>query len=106
MVVVRLRRQGAKGRPFFHVVVLDKRSSRDGKFIEILGYVNYFAAVNETSVCMDLERLSYWVSQGAQISAPIKRLSKKAVPRDSLRQKKFASSQEVVASTQEVAAVV
>lgn len=76
MVVIRLSRGGAKGRPFFNVVVADKRSRRDGRFIERLGFHNPSAAASEEGTRINHERLNYWVSVGAQVSPTVLRLVK------------------------------
>lgn len=76
MVTIRLTRGGAKRRPFYHVVVADSRSPRDGRFIERLGYFNPVAAENEPQLVLDTERLGYWKAQGAQTSERVAKLVK------------------------------
>lgn len=76
MVVIRLSRGGAKKRPFYHIVVTDKRNSRDGRFIENLGYFNPIAAGKDTRLSLDIERLQYWIANGAQPSDRVKHLIK------------------------------
>ncbi len=76
MVTIRLTRGGAKKRPFYHVVVADSRSPRDGRFIERLGYFNPLAAAHETKLSLDTERLNYWLSQGANTSERVAQLVK------------------------------
>lgn len=78
MVVIRLSRGGAKGRPFFNLVVADKRNRRDGRFIERVGYYNPVAAENEKGLSVNAERLAYWQQQGAQLSPTVARLVKQA----------------------------
>lgn len=68
MVVIRLSRTGAKKRPFYHIVVADKRRSRDGRFIEQLGYFNPIAAGKEIKLTLDVARAEHWISKGAQPS--------------------------------------
>jgi len=68
MVVIRLSRTGAKKRPFYHIVVKNKRSRRDGGFIERLGYFNPIARGEEVRLKLDLDRVSYWTGVGAQTS--------------------------------------
>lgn len=68
MVKIRLARAGAKKRPFYHVVATDSRSSRDGKFIERLGYYNPNAKGGEQRLVVDAARVDYWKTNGAQIS--------------------------------------
>src|ERR1035437_10083358 len=60
MVVIRLARGGAKARPFFNIVVADKRTRRDGRFIERLGFYNPIATANEESIRVAQDRLTYW----------------------------------------------
>lgn len=74
MVVIRLARGGAKKRPFYHVVVADKRSARDGRKLETLGYFNPIAAGGEKRLELNVARLQEWVSKGAQPSERVKKL--------------------------------
>lgn len=76
MVVIRLARGGAKKRPFFHIVVADKRSPRDGKRIEVIGFFNPIAKGQEEKLRLDTERLAHWQSQGAQLSDRVAKLVK------------------------------
>lgn len=76
MVVIRLSRSGAKKRPFYHIVVADKARSRDGRFIEQLGYYNPIAAGKDIRLTLNSERLKYWISNGAQASDRVKHLVK------------------------------
>jgi len=78
MVVIRLSRGGAKARPFYNIVVADKRSRRDGRFIERIGFYNPIAAANEESIRIAQDRLTYWLGVGAQASATVERLLKQA----------------------------
>lgn len=76
MVVIRLARGGSKGRPFYHVVAADKRCPRDGKYLERLGYFNPFAEGQAIRLKVSMERVVYWQSVGAQLSARVKSLVK------------------------------
>lgn len=76
MVTIRLARGGAKKRPFYHVVVTDSRSRRDGRYIERLGFFNPIAAENEGGLRLDHERIAYWLGQGAQTSDRVASLIK------------------------------
>ncbi|GAB4211197.1 MAG: 30S ribosomal protein S16 [Rhodoferax sp.] len=76
MVVIRLARGGAKARPFFNIVVTDKRARRDGRFIERIGFYNPIATANEESLRVAQDRLAYWRSVGAQASPTVERLVK------------------------------
>ena len=78
MVVIRLSRGGAKGRPFFNIVVADKRQRRDGRFIERLGFYNPTAKDNEEGIRIAQDRLTYWTGVGAQASPTVQRLIKQA----------------------------
>ena len=63
---IRLARAGSKNRPFFRIVVSDKRSPRDGKFIEKLGTYNpLLPKKDENRILFDEERVKYWLSKGA-----------------------------------------
>ena len=75
MVVVRLSRGGAKKRPFYNIVVTDKRNRRDGSFIERLGFYNPVASASEKHpLRVDLSRVDHWRKQGAQVSPCVERL--------------------------------
>ncbi|BAW80201.1 30S ribosomal protein S16 [Candidatus Nitrosoglobus terrae] len=76
MVVIRLARGGAKKRPFYTIVVADKRNRRDGRYIERLGFFNPIASGGEIPVHMDMDRVNYWLSQGAQPSDRVAQLVK------------------------------
>ena len=76
MVKIRLTRGGAKKRPFYHIVVTDSRSSRDGRNIERLGYYNPVAAGNEKRVELDIERTKHWIGHGAQLTDKVADLYK------------------------------
>ena len=77
MVVIRLARGGAKKRPFFNVVVADARNRRDGRFIERVGFYNPVAKEGQEAVRIDAERVTYWQSQGAQLSDAVAKLVKR-----------------------------
>jgi len=76
MVVIRLARGGAKKRPFYNMVVADSRNRRDGRFVERVGYYNPVAASNESGLTVNVDRLAYWQSVGAQLSPTVARLVK------------------------------
>jgi len=78
MVVIRLSRGGSKARPFYNIVVTDKRVRRDGAFIERLGFYNPSARGGEEGLRLALDRLSYWTGVGAQVSDTVQRLVKQA----------------------------
>jgi small subunit ribosomal protein S16 len=63
---IRLARAGTKKRPFYHVVVADSRSPRDGRFIERLGYFNPLLPKEKTErLSLDLEKIKAWIAKGA-----------------------------------------
>ena len=71
---IRMSRAGAKNRPFFKIVVADSRSPRDGRFLEKLGTYNpLLEKGDEKRVTLDVERIKYWVSVGAQPSDRVAR---------------------------------
>ena len=76
MVVIRMARGGAKKRPFYRIVVADKRSPRDGKFIERLGYFNPVAKGAEERLNLDIAKVDAWVAKGAQPSERVASLIK------------------------------
>jgi small subunit ribosomal protein S16 len=77
-VKIRLRRDGAKKRPFYHVVAADERRARNGRFIEELGYYNPIVASDaEPILVLKEERIRYWLSVGAQPSDTAAALLKK-----------------------------
>lgn len=73
--VIRLKRLGTLKKPFHRIVVMDKRSPRDGKPIETLGY--YDPKTNPANVKVNKERATYWLGVGAMPSAIVKTLLKK-----------------------------
>ena len=78
MVVIRLSRGGSKARPFFNIVVADKRVRRDGRFIERIGFYNPLAKGGEEGLRIAQDRLPYWKGVGAQASETVDRLIKQA----------------------------
>jgi len=78
MVSIRLARGGSKKRPFYHVVVSDSRSARDGRYIERVGFYNPQARGQEQQLRLDDSRIEYWVSKGAQTSERVANLIKGA----------------------------
>lgn len=78
MVTIRLARGGSKKRPFYHLTVADGRNARNGRFIERVGFFNPVARGNEERLRVDLDRVSFWVGQGAQASERVAQLVKEA----------------------------
>ncbi len=88
-VSIRLRREGAKNRPYYKIVVTDSRSPRDGKFIEIIGTYDPKKSGHNSTVKMD--RVEYWIGKGAQPSDTVRSLIK--------RNKKQATTAPALAET-------
>ena len=78
MVVIRLARGGSKKRPFFNIVAADSRNRRDGRFLERVGFYNPVASGQAESLRLSLDRLEYWVNNGAQVSETVTRLVRQA----------------------------
>jgi small subunit ribosomal protein S16 len=76
MVSIRLSRAGAKKRPFYHLVVTDSRNRRDGRYIERLGFFNPVGKENEENIRIDLDRVDYWIGEGAKPSDRVASLLK------------------------------
>jgi small subunit ribosomal protein S16 len=69
---------GAKKRPFYRVVVMERRQARDGKFVEIIGHYN--PATKPPLIELKMDRVRHWLAQGAQPSDTVNSLIKKAAP--------------------------
>ncbi len=78
MLAIRMRRVGAKKRPFFRMVVTEQRSPRDGAFVEILGH--YYPRTRPAKIDIDRERVSYWISKGARPSNTVRTLIANHLP--------------------------
>jgi small subunit ribosomal protein S16 len=76
MVSIRLSRAGAKKRPFYHLVVTDSRNRRDGRYLERVGFFNPVGKEHEQNLEIDLDRVDYWIGQGAQPSERVAALLK------------------------------
>ena len=76
MVKIRLQRQGAKKAPFYHIVVADSRTSRDGKVIEKIG--TYDPMTDPSTIVLDKEKLEKWIKNGAKPTNTVKTIIKKA----------------------------
>lgn len=76
MVTIRLSRGGAKGRPFYQIVVCDSRRARDGRYIERLGFFSPLATAKEEKFRADFARFDHWVGVGAQVSDRVAALVK------------------------------
>jgi len=75
-VRIRLKRMGAKKKPFYRIVVADSRFPRDGRFIEEIGYYN--PTTNPTTFYIDREKAELWLSRGAKPSDTVKLIFEKA----------------------------
>jgi len=76
MVKIRLKRVGAKKAPFYHIVVADSRSPRDGKIIEQIG--TYDPMTNPATIVVNEEKLATWTKNGAKPTESVKALLEKA----------------------------
>jgi small subunit ribosomal protein S16 len=76
MVVIRLARGGANKRPFYHTVVADSRRSRDGRFIERIGFYDPKAPEGREALRVNVERVKHWQGKGAKLSPTVTRLVK------------------------------
>jgi small subunit ribosomal protein S16 len=76
MVKIRMRRTGCKNHATYRIVAADAASPRDGKFIEILGW--YDTAIKDDNFKIDLARVDYWLSKGAQPSTTVASLIRRA----------------------------
>lgn len=84
MLTIRLRRVGAKKRPFFRVVVAEGREPRDGAFVEVVGH--YYPRTRPERVEIDRERVAYWLSRGARPSDTVRTLMKRHLPAEAPEQ--------------------
>jgi small subunit ribosomal protein S16 len=78
MVTIRLSRGGSKKRPFYHLTVTDSRSSRDGRYLERVGFFNPLARGQEERLRVDSDRVQHWLDKGAQTSDRVKTLLKES----------------------------
>ena len=75
MVTMRLSRIGSKKRPFYRIVVIDKRRARNGRFLEVVGLYNPIA--NPVQMDVNVERAQYWLSKGAAPSETVRSILRK-----------------------------
>lgn len=75
MLAIKLTRMGAKKKPFYRIVVAEKRSKRDGRFVEAVGY--YDPCRNPAEVKLDQERVAYWLKCGAQPTETVRSIIKR-----------------------------
>ncbi len=82
-IKLRLARGGSKKRPFYRIVAADSRMPRDGRFVEKLGTYNpLLPKDSEERVKMDMERVQYWLGQGAQVTDRVARMLEAAGVRE------------------------
>ena len=72
---MRLTRRGSKKRPYYRIVVIDKRRARNGRFLEVLGQYNPIASPVQMEI--NSERAQYWLSKGAQPSETVQSILRK-----------------------------
>ena len=70
MLMIRLARTGARKKPTYRVVVIDKARPRDGRFVEIVGH--YDPRKNPVVISLNAERVEYWLGKGAQPSETVR----------------------------------
>jgi small subunit ribosomal protein S16 len=78
MVVIRLARGGAKKRPFYRIMVADRRRATTGRALEQVGFFNPVAKEGEERLRVDRERVEHWISKGAKPSDRVAKLLKEA----------------------------
>jgi small subunit ribosomal protein S16 len=78
MLAIRMRRAGAKNRPFYRIVVTEAKSAREGRFVEVLGH--YDPRTKPETVAIDHERLAHWVKAGANPSDTVRTLVERHPP--------------------------
>ncbi|QJC38305.1 30S ribosomal protein S16 [Enterobacteriaceae endosymbiont of Donacia marginata] len=79
MIKIRLSRKGIKKKPFYKIIVTDSRNSRDGRFIEKLGYFNPFNSKKNSKkkiITFNKDRINFWLSKGAILSKRVHSLIK------------------------------
>lgn len=76
MVKIRLQREGKKKAPFYHIVVADSRSPRDGKIVEQIG--TYDPMTNPSTIVLDKEKVEKWIKNGAKPTYTVKALIEQA----------------------------
>lgn len=78
MVTIRLARGGANKRPYFRIIVADRRRALNGNNIERIGFYNPMASEKEVKLKVDMERVQYWLSKGAKPTDRVADLLKQA----------------------------
>ena len=75
MVVIRMTRLGARHRPFYRIVAMDKRKPRESRYIDLIGYYN--PMLEDPEIKIDLKKYNKWIEKGAKPSLTVKSLLKK-----------------------------
>jgi small subunit ribosomal protein S16 len=89
-VTIRLRRDGTKNSPYYRIVVADKHSPRDGKFLELIG--TYDPKKKEDNSSVKLDRVEHWIKNGARPSDTVRSLIKKAKAKSAKAEKEEAAN--------------
>jgi small subunit ribosomal protein S16 len=92
LLAIRLTRQGAKKKPFYRVVVAEKRAKRDGRFVEIVGHYN--PCREPAQLELKLDRIRYWIKCGAQPTDTVKNLIRKSEQQRQVSQSPVESANE------------
>ena len=100
-VIIRLRRDGAKNSPYYRIVVADKHSPRDGKFLELIG--TYDPKKKGDNSTIKLERAAHWMKLGALPSDTVKSILKKAKAKSAKAEKEAAAEKESAKAEKEEA---
>ncbi len=79
-LIIRLRQQGRRNRPFYRLVVTDGRTRRDGKYHESLGWYDPLKKDNVDNISVNSERVQHWLDHGAEMSDNVKALLRTASP--------------------------
>lgn len=78
MLMIRLKRMGARKQPHYRVIVIEKERARDGRPVEVVGTYNPRSA--SAGLELKRDRIEYWVSKGAQMSDRVQKLMSKPAP--------------------------
>ena len=102
-VIIRLRRDGTKNSPYYRIVVADKHSPRDGKFLELIG--TYDPKKKGDNSTIKLERAAHWMKLGALPSDTVKSILKKAKAKSAKAEKEAAAAEKESAKAEKEEAV-
>jgi small subunit ribosomal protein S16 len=78
VLMIRLKRTGARKQPHYRVIVIEKERARDGRPVEVVG--TYNPRTNPASIELKRERIDYWVSKGAKLSDRVSKIVSRPVP--------------------------